>query len=423
MPVYFRVDLLRVIAAYRSLIHNENEYFVYADLDVMPLSEREIFDKKTKQKLKDFGIVMARDYMFNFENSFQITSKNDLLLKAMKTVLIDVSIEQGIKREGYADLAQAVFTNYPTMFHYFYHLQGWGRLVSNSSLNLEVLSVDQWAFYMKHRSFRFEPKEKVIPTKDCFGLCDGAIEKKDRIVFPTRKINRPYTRHGLGGSPKKSESHISVSKYDARLHESLSHSESFDNTFLYLAVKNDYLDKVEQIKNRLTDEEFYRAFASIANQYNYHQLSPFFLAVQEGKREVLKIVKNRLSNRRDLWKSLVQSIGEYPFFYRCEKDPVEILQLLEEVFAEDQYFFAALAQSINKKGRVGKSFFEESIVRDRFMVIKKIADLFATNEDLLSQFELSEETKKNSYFIKRIKKEMREVLKRFPSIHLEEESS
>jgi len=422
--VYFRVDLLRVIAAYRSLIESENDYFVYADLDVEPLSEKDIFNKKTKQKLKDFGIVMARDYMFGFENSFQIISKKDLLLQAIKAVLIDASIIEVSKyqsdavfsvRQGF-NTKEGVYNNYKYMFDYFYHLKGWGSLVHEVA-GSKVEVTESWLREkfleqpIRNLNLKLLNKNALIESKMEF-TWEGDLKRSPKMRIPTRKVNRPYTQHGLGGCPQKPEDRISFNKYYVRLDESLSRPESFDNVFLHLAVKNDYLDKVQQIKTQLTDEEFYRAFASISKHYNFDKLSPFFLAVQEGKMQILKIVKDKLSGRCDLWNKLIQSIGEYRFFYSLEKDPAEILQPLAEVFAQDQDFLFALSQSLMKKeGR--RSFFENAVAQQKLNWIQKIADLFK-NHAALSSFQVSEDMKQNSYIMTPA---MKEALEKFRPSH------
>lgn len=60
-PVYFRVDLLRVIAMLQILTQtNECEYAVYADLDMKSITKKEIFTENTKGLLKYDGIVLAQ---------------------------------------------------------------------------------------------------------------------------------------------------------------------------------------------------------------------------------------------------------------------------------------------------------------------------------------------------------------------------
>lgn len=93
-PIFFRVDLLRVIAQYHDIVTKVTPYFVYSDLDIDPLTEQEIFDKETMHNLETFGIVMAYHPIWqNYENSFSIISNhNPYLLDAMKYAMIDLNI-------------------------------------------------------------------------------------------------------------------------------------------------------------------------------------------------------------------------------------------------------------------------------------------------------------------------------------------
>jgi len=95
-PIFFRVDLLRVIAQVHDITTGVTPYFVYSDLDIDPLSREEIFDEETLHKLQTFGIVMAYHPIWQgFENSFSIVSNhNAQLLEAMTYTLIDLNIQR-----------------------------------------------------------------------------------------------------------------------------------------------------------------------------------------------------------------------------------------------------------------------------------------------------------------------------------------
>ncbi len=95
MPIFFRVDLLRVIAQVHDISSGITPYFVYSDLDMKPVSKEELFDTETMQKLRMFGIVMAHHPTLGFENGFSIVSNhNPHLLQAMQYTLIDLNIQR-----------------------------------------------------------------------------------------------------------------------------------------------------------------------------------------------------------------------------------------------------------------------------------------------------------------------------------------
>ncbi|MCF7899118.1 hypothetical protein K9L05_00525 [Candidatus Babeliales bacterium] len=152
IPVYFRVDLLRLIIALHMLQTNEIDYFVYADLDMRPINKEQIFDQVTIQNLLQYGIVMAQFKAFHgFENGFQIISKNQNLLQAIDFAMIKLNIMRARKalKDGYFPninnrrdpkpmhpIEQIIYDSYPNMFKYFYFLEGYGQL-KKSALSLE----------------------------------------------------------------------------------------------------------------------------------------------------------------------------------------------------------------------------------------------------------------------------------------------
>ena len=90
-PVYFRADLGRVIAALKS-VKQDSKPFVYADIDVKPMSAKKLFNEETQKNLAKYGIVMALDRSFGFENRFQIVTNKPELLKAMQKTLVKLNI-------------------------------------------------------------------------------------------------------------------------------------------------------------------------------------------------------------------------------------------------------------------------------------------------------------------------------------------
>lgn len=136
IPVYFRADLVRVIAALALLSEKvTNSYFVYADLDVKPLSQGDLFDDITQENLGKVGFVMAHDVSLGFENLFQIISNHkENLLHAMKQLIIELNIERAKyavsknTERAFNKLQQIVYDSYKHMFKYFLHLDGYGEL-------------------------------------------------------------------------------------------------------------------------------------------------------------------------------------------------------------------------------------------------------------------------------------------------------
>lgn len=211
-PIYFRVDLLRAISAMHMIRAKETPCFVYADLDVKPLAEEELFDQETIAYLQKYGIVMAHSERHGFENSFQIISNhNKFLIEAMSWALIELNVRRaynGLHDDFYyRNTTQKmpfpptiVYESYPSMFDYFYSLAGWGSLYT-------VMGIEN------HRNDRNNHLRKRAYDKKCDGLVpfglhtfkwdlffdpntinDSLVTENNETWIPTKKIIVPPSR-------------------------------------------------------------------------------------------------------------------------------------------------------------------------------------------------------------------------------------
>lgn len=187
MPVYFRADLARAIVLDSMIQDNPDQYSIYSDLDIPPLSKAQLFDLETRKKLKKYGMVMAKSDL-HYENGFQIMSNyKPNLLAAQNTALIDVNIQRAhniINRKtpyggDFNVLAERVYHSYRPMFEYFYHLEGCGACVMNfdgTSYDKDKHGLEAFGlchFGRQHYIFErgdewcsFNEYDVIIPTKD-----------------------------------------------------------------------------------------------------------------------------------------------------------------------------------------------------------------------------------------------------------------
>lgn len=142
LPVYFRVDLLRVIALYDLIVRSKESWAVYADLDLSPRNKKQIFDRSTVANLNKYGFVMGKENKgMKFENWFQIFAYDINLAQAIKVKLIDDNLDRGKRfleqlqgsglsydlrnRRLYrAHFQQTVYFSYPAMHYYLSQLRG-----------------------------------------------------------------------------------------------------------------------------------------------------------------------------------------------------------------------------------------------------------------------------------------------------------
>lgn len=143
-PVYFRADLLRVVAGLETVRRSKrNNCFVYADFDVTPMNQKDLFDETTLKNLKKYGLVMTAGGHLGFENSFyMLSSQASNMQKALALMIVDLNTQRaynGLRgkiynlnnrrtRDPMEPLQQIVYDSYPSMFEYFYHLEKMGIL-------------------------------------------------------------------------------------------------------------------------------------------------------------------------------------------------------------------------------------------------------------------------------------------------------
>lgn len=211
IPTYFRVDLSRVIAAYEDLMNGKTPWFIFANLNMPPIDQQELFDERTLGYMNRFGIVMReKNSGILLENSFFIMGgSNKSLMSATKLALIDLNIGRGklaIQEGGYyrpswrnsiSNLEQMVYDSYPYMFLYFYALEGYGAFCEydthtgdRNPLNLNEISanhfnLDQRKGYLQYYSL----------TKNELGKRMLSEKNTERtLLLPTKPLSMPVAK-------------------------------------------------------------------------------------------------------------------------------------------------------------------------------------------------------------------------------------
>lgn len=205
LPVYFRVDLLRLIVSLHLLSQsNQPAYLVYADADVEPIAQEELLDKDTLENLKKYGIVVAEDetWGFGFENGFHILSnQKPNLVYAIQRTLIELNTLraqnalQGKFKHMYrpevspvSGITQVVYHSYPLMLLYFFQLEGLGKLF-----------IDEQANYDYHNHGLEPLGTETFDMRMCKGWVveDSEEEERQKTIDyfawhgPTKKISTP----------------------------------------------------------------------------------------------------------------------------------------------------------------------------------------------------------------------------------------
>lgn len=124
IPVYFKVDLVRLIILLQLVRENPNSYAIYADFDTQPLDEEIIFTEECIKMLDTHGLVLPGGSNFTkFENSFHIIAGENLTCDNYMIISIDkMLIEYNIQKiiYEYPVKPQEVFDNYMDLFTYYF---------------------------------------------------------------------------------------------------------------------------------------------------------------------------------------------------------------------------------------------------------------------------------------------------------------
>lgn len=202
LPVYFRVDLCKIIAIVETLEKGVAPYCVFSDLDIKkPLTKAELFDKTTMNNLNRYHIVMKEQGDSSFENQFYIVKAgNQNLIEALKHTLIELNIQRGrffvnhpADRHDAIKLPEAVYQSHTAMFKYFYHLEGYGTLKNRHTgrmYNKEKDGLEPFGMPLTDSHFlAFNPYDKNSPIQSpCSNL------KKEwgvSVQIPTKEVDFP----------------------------------------------------------------------------------------------------------------------------------------------------------------------------------------------------------------------------------------
>ncbi len=93
-PVYYRVDLLKILIADSYFGCSKIKYAVISDIDVRPMPAKQLFDRTTLLYLDTKGYVFTNVGMFDMENSFMAINTTAVKVREqLKTSVLDDLID------------------------------------------------------------------------------------------------------------------------------------------------------------------------------------------------------------------------------------------------------------------------------------------------------------------------------------------
>jgi hypothetical protein len=87
LPVYFKVDLAKLIVTHEILAQDPSKLFVFSDFDLEPLSQKDLFDDATNDRVQRIGFVFTERGNRGFENSFHIFRFDDDLQDSLDQII------------------------------------------------------------------------------------------------------------------------------------------------------------------------------------------------------------------------------------------------------------------------------------------------------------------------------------------------
>lgn len=220
-PVFFRIDILKaIITSYYLQYNKEDNYFVYADNDVKPICDVDLFDTETLSHLQDVGVVVAKSETTCLENSFHIAANNKNVILAFDRILIDLNLKRAsnallgrLKNMRFdlmslfltsdtpiATLTESVFYSYYPMLKYLHSLNGKGKIHICPEFNnlMNKIGPDEIYDYKIHGIKHFD----TTSVGTGFGLrlfYDGIF------IIPTKVIDVPPAKGYYGNHLPASE--------------------------------------------------------------------------------------------------------------------------------------------------------------------------------------------------------------------------
>lgn len=147
LPIYYRVDIVRVLASYVSLKESleagHESIFAYFDLSIDPIKLDYLYKyQNTLKNLNTYGIVMGKTEQTPYENSFFLMSNNrPKVLDALLGALINKNIVR-VQHKAMSPLKdQQVYDDFAGMMTLLHALEGRAKIYEKLSQDFDLSSM------------------------------------------------------------------------------------------------------------------------------------------------------------------------------------------------------------------------------------------------------------------------------------------
>ena len=119
VPVYFKVDFVRLVILLQQIENNPESYAIYADLDTKALEHDCLFTNESMELLETFGLVLPARSLDSYENSFHILAGEEMtsdkyMRLSIEKILVEFNIYNIINK--FEPGSQDVWNFYKDMF-------------------------------------------------------------------------------------------------------------------------------------------------------------------------------------------------------------------------------------------------------------------------------------------------------------------
>jgi hypothetical protein len=193
MKLFFKIDLFKLCIAFYSLEKNKDEYFVFTDIDIKPMSYEELFDEKSIKYLNFYNFVFPdATTRGGYENSFMLMTYNFNLVKSLDKI-IQYNLNY-LHEYNHENNKQCVFDSFSIFLLYYYNLNGWIKHDSIERFILSKINPSQFNNY----KFELVNKHELLNFEKRYDNNGLIIQKKFSINFkiPTKLISGPPSFHG-----------------------------------------------------------------------------------------------------------------------------------------------------------------------------------------------------------------------------------
>jgi hypothetical protein len=184
LPVYYRVDLIKIIILLEQVKTNPTSYAIIFDIDTIPLSKDLLFTKECIELLNKYGLVLPEGIRTEYENSFTIlagenVTKDKYMRLSIEKILVEFSIQK-ILHNNYIG-AQDVFNHFRDLFFFYFAIVQNKSIRFEPSIRLKFITAIMNIFKIDSKNeayHRITPLNQKIPS-----------DSKDWILNPTDLIN------------------------------------------------------------------------------------------------------------------------------------------------------------------------------------------------------------------------------------------